>query len=404
MSKLKINMLGEFSINDGQTVISSTNNRSKKVWSLIAFLIFHRDRAVTQKELADLFWGEEGVDVNSTGALKTLLYRARTELDKLFDGAGKTFINYNGSGYCWNSEVPVFVDCDEFERVLTNIEECSLDEIINAFELFQGDFLEGMTSEFWVMPVSSYYHNLFIDSLGNVIPQMLDAGRCEEAMGLCRIATNIEPYNEDVHRLYMQACISGGNQKKAVEIYQKLSERLISELGVIASEDTRGLYYEATKTINLSSITIDVLKDQLKEISDRPGALVCEYDFFKILYQSMARSIMRSGIAVHIALISVSEKKTEITPKKLEKWMPCLEDTICRSLRRGDTLAKCSISQYVIMLPRATYENSCLVCERIIRSFNKKYTHSDFDLNYVVCPIEPDDKESFQWIREPMDN
>ncbi|MBE6895668.1 MAG: hypothetical protein E7477_01085 [Ruminococcaceae bacterium] len=404
MKKIVVNMFGGFSIREGDTTVSNMNNRSKKVWSLIAFLIYHRDRVCSQKELIDLFWNEEGIDVNSNGALKTLLYRARAELDKLFDGAGKSLIQYNGSGYYWNNEVETFVDCDKFEEVISDIENSSLDEIIEALDLFQGDFLEGMNSEFWVMSLSTYYHNLFIDCLSKVIPIMIDAGKFDEALSFCRIATNIEPYNEEVHRFYMQTCIASGNQKKAVEIYQKLSERLISELGVIASEETRSLYYEATKTINLSSITIDLLKGQLREMSDRPGALVCEYDFFKVLYYSMARSIMRSGIAVHVALISVTEKKIELTPKKLEKVMPYLEDTICRSLRRGDTLAKCSISQYVIMLPRATYENSCAVCERIIRAFNKKYIHNDVNLTYAVCPIEPDDKESFQWIREPMDN
>ena len=218
------------------------------------------------------------------------------------------------------------------------------------------------------------------------------------------VASTIEPYNEEIHRLYMETYISCGEQKKAVEVYKKLSERLLSELGVIPSDETREIYYEAIKTNNLHSITVDTLQSQLREISDRPGALVCEYDFFRVLYYSMARSIMRNGIAVHIALISVVEKKGELSPKKLERVMPCVEDTICRSLRRGDSVAKCSVSQYVIMLPRANYENSCMVCERIIRSFNKKYSHSDVSLNYAVCPIEPDDKESFQWIRDPSVN
>jgi hypothetical protein len=132
------------------------------------------------------------------------------------------------------------------------------------------------------------------------------------------------------------------------------------------------------------------------------GALICEYDFFRVLYFSMARSVMRSGIAVHIALISAVDKNGELPLKKIEKVMPNVEDVIQHSLRRGDSAARCSASQYVIMLPRANYENTCMVCERIIKAYYKKYARNDVMLRYEVRALEPDDKENFQWIREPL--
>jgi hypothetical protein len=142
----------------------------------------------------------------------------------------------------------------------------------------------------------------------------------------------------------------------------------------------------------------------LKESSEKTGALICEYDFFRVLYYSMARSVMRNGIAVHIALISAVDKDGELPLRKLERVMPNVENVIRQSLRRGDSAAKCSVSQYVIMLPRANYENSCMVCERIIKSYYKKFTRADAQLRYEVCPLEPDDKENYQWIRDTSDN
>jgi GGDEF domain-containing protein len=79
--------------------------------------------------------------------------------------------------------------------------------------------------------------------------------------------------------------------------------------------------------------------------------------------------------------------------------MANLEDTIRRSLRRGDSASRCSASQYVIMLPRANYENSCMVCDRILKSYVKNYSYPDAEFRYEVFPIQPDEKESFQWIR-----
>ncbi len=404
MNRLKVNMFGDFSIYEGEKHISCKENRSRKVWSLIAYLIYNRERVISPKELIDVIWSEEDKDINYNGALKTLLYRARAELDNLNDGFGKRCILFNGEGYSWNNEISVFVDCEDFESVAVNIETRSLDDIIRVMKYFQRDFLDCISTEFWVMPIATYFRNLFIDSLRTIVPSLIEKFFYDEALEFCQVAVNVEPYNEEVYQLYMKVCISCGMLKKAAGIYQRLSEKLISELGVIASEETRSLYHEAIKTNNLNPITVDTLREQLRESSDKPGALVCEYDFFKVLYYSMARSIMRTGFAVHIALISVVTKNEEIPPQKLDKLMMYVEGVICRSLRRGDSVARCSISQYVIMLPRADYENSCMVCERIVKLYNKKNIHNNATLSYSVCPIEPDDKENFQWIREPLDN
>lgn len=404
MNKLHINMLGEFSISETNYNISNTNNRSRKVWSLIAYLVYHRGNVIKQNELISRLWGENQVGNNPSGALKTLLYRARAELDNLWDGAGKQLILSSGDGYCWNDAFEVFIDCEEFEQLALENSSLSLDEQVNLLMLYQGDFLEKMSSELWVMPIASYYHNLFIRSLQRIVPQMIEAQRFNEALRFCSIASRIEPYNEEIHCLYMQTYLAYGKQKKAIDIYEALSARLLSDLGVIPSEATRAVYHEAVKTHNSYTISIETLQSQLREDSEELGALVCEYDFFRVLYYSMARSIMRSGIAVHIALISAVGKHGDLPLKKIEKVMPNVEDAIQHSLRRGDSAARCSASQYVIMLPRANYENSCMVCERIIKAYYRKYARNDALLRYEVRALEPDDKENFQWVREPSNN
>ena len=41
------------------------------------------------------------------------------------------------------------------------------------------------------------------------------------------------------------------------------------------------------------------------------------------------------------------------------------------------------------MLPQSNYENSCMVCERVIRAFNRQYPHAPLHLRYSVQPLEP---------------
>jgi hypothetical protein len=165
------------------------------------------------------------------------------------------------------------------------------------------------------------------------------------------------------------------------------------------------LYHEAIKSSNEFAISVEMLQDQLKEVNDIGGALICEFDFFRVLCHSMTRSILRSGIAVHLALITMRGKKvTEHDTNRWSKLQADLQDVLRLSLRRGDSLARCSASQYVIMLPRANYENSCMVCERIIRAYYQKHSRLDVDLRYDVFPIELDDKENLKWMNGSFTN
>ena len=59
------------------------------------------------------------------------------------------------------------------------------------------------------------------------------------------------------------------------------------------------------------------------------------------------------------------------------------------SAPRGDTISRCSLSQYIIMLPKANYENSCMVCRRVLTAFQKAHPHVTAKINYMVQPLTP---------------
>ena len=55
---LHVQMLGTFSITLGEARVDDSSNRSKKIWLLLAYLIYNRDRTVSQEELIRLLWGD----------------------------------------------------------------------------------------------------------------------------------------------------------------------------------------------------------------------------------------------------------------------------------------------------------------------------------------------------------
>ena len=69
-------MLGEFSVTYGENRITEQSKRSKKMWTLLQFLIANHNRDISQSELINLLWGEKSSE-NPVGALKTSLHRLR---------------------------------------------------------------------------------------------------------------------------------------------------------------------------------------------------------------------------------------------------------------------------------------------------------------------------------------
>lgn len=96
IDKIRVQMLGRFCIGAGDREIDNSGDRSHKVWLLLAYMIYDRDRAITQEDLIRLLWGEEESSSNPLNALKTMFHRVRTTLNQLDSSAGHELIVRRG--------------------------------------------------------------------------------------------------------------------------------------------------------------------------------------------------------------------------------------------------------------------------------------------------------------------
>ena len=394
MDALHIQMLGEFSLTSEHQRLSDQDNRTRKVWLVLAYLIYNRHRPVPQAELVELLWGDSPRGSNPAGALKTTFHRVRTTLDRLWPTAGHDLVKRQEGGYIWNSECPMTLDLDEFDRLLQEeaaSEDAQLRAYLRLLELYQGEFLSGLSSEPWVLPIAAYYHNQYVDVLHRTLPMLYQRGRLDEVIQLCRRADDLAPYNEDAPYYLMRALMDQDDARGAAAVYETFSEQLFDTFGVLPSEELRTLYHQASRSYSHHTLSMEDVADFLSEGEETlPGALMCDYDFFAVVCRSVSRSLSRMGIAAHIALLSVvAEDGGEVSKRSLPRVMENLEEQIRTNLRRGDAAALCSASQYVLMLPQANYENSCMVCSRIIKSFQRKYPHSPASFHFTVYPLRP---------------
>lgn len=390
---LQVRMLGDFSISSGSAAISSGSDRSKKLWLLIAYLICRRGASAPPEELIDLLWGGSPKGTNPANALKTLCHRARTLLNQLGGSTGHDLLLRQESGYAWNTEIPIEVDADRFAALCQSAagaddEEARLAYLLEAVELYRGDFLEKLSSELWVLPISAYYHRLYAACAQEALSLLEARSRWEEAASLCRAALKQEPCSEGFCRGLMTALIRMGDQQGAVEVYAEIRERLMTELGILPSDELRNLHQEALRSAAPQALSAGTLLTQLQE-SPSGGALICDYDFFRTIYQANARMSERSGDAAHLVLVSVTGAAGAMPPRSLDRVMDHLQEILRLCLRRGDTAARCSASQFAVLLPQANYENSQMVCQRISRAFSRQYPHSPARLRTDIQPLDP---------------
>lgn len=391
---LQIQVLGKFTLQYGQTTVSDEDDRSRKMWTVLAYLIYHREKAISQQELVDLCWGEDTRSSDPHNALKSVIHRIRSTLDKLQDGLGKALLRRKSGCYTWNTDIPLRVDAEEFEALCHQAEalegEARLETYQQALALYANDLLPKLSSELWLVPLVTYYHRLYLQATETCLLLLEQQERMQEAILLARQAVRVEPYQEALYAHLIRALLKIGNQKGAIAVYEEMSELFFSNFGVMPSDELRALYREATRTVNNHALSMEDLREQLKEDQVTGGAMLCAYDFFKILYHAQARMMARTGSAVHLCLLSVAAKDGSELPKRsLDRAMENLQEMIRQNLRKGDIASQCSVSQYAILLPRANYENSHMVANRLMTAFYRRYPHSPARLRCVVQPLEP---------------
>ena len=315
-------------------------------------------------------------------------------LNQLGDGAGHRLIVRRDGHYAWNTDIPLCLDVEEFERLCAQAAaesgDAGLETYLCALNLYRGDFLPKLAMEPWVMPIPAYYHQMYLSAVERTLCLLEERGQRERVAGIAEQALKIEPYGENLYRHLMRGRLAMGDRAGTAAAYEEMSGLLSTAFGIMPSEESRRLYRAASREVNSDAVLITAVLERLREPMQAKGAISCEYDFFKLLYQAQARSIIRSGETVRVALLSLrGYGRKELSRRSLELAMKNLREMVIRDLRQGDVAAQCSPSRFILMLPQANYENSCAVCRRVIKAFNRKYPHSPANIHCSVQPMEP---------------
>lgn len=393
---LQVQLFDHFCMYDEVHRLDEKGIRSEMVLKLLTYMICHRGKVLSVQELTEALW-EEDESSHPAGALKNLVYRMRTILKSVWPEMD--FIETGRGSYQWNPEVELEVDAEQFEKLCFPAEGESDEEKAErqrkAAAVYKGMFLPGLTDQYWITALSSYYHSMYLTAVKE-LAEYLEAHRMyPELEELMQHAVRLDVLDEDLYCWLIRALIGENKQKLAAEYYHRAVELLYEHLGVRPSDQLQEIYSELMKQQHDYETDLRVIQEDLKEESERKGAFYCEYGVFRKAYELEARRAGRMGISVWLSLISlypsesVDEESAEYR-KIINKGMEQMEKVLLDSLRQGDVVTRYSASQFIVLLPACQYENARKVLDRIQYRFYSVDRKGRIKIQYSLDEMELD--------------
>ncbi len=204
--------------------------------SLLAYLILHRDRAVTRQQIAFTFWPNTSEKQARTN-LRQLLHHTRNAIDK-FDrlvDVGKGTIH-------WRDAPALSCDLITFatliaEAALTTLEEEKISLLTGAVEQYTGDLLSDSYAD-WLLPYREQYRQQFHTALTTLITLHSSTHSIDAAIACAQRLLSSDPLHEATYRMLMELYMRSGNRALAVRTYHDCTTLLQTELGVEPSAET----------------------------------------------------------------------------------------------------------------------------------------------------------------------
>ncbi len=374
IEKIKITMLGGLSVTvDGVSMLDS-NSKVNKPWQVFCFLVLNRSVPSAPTRLISNLWPDENL-TDPGNVLKNTVYALRREFKNL-DPQSESPILFENGGYLCNPDISFEVDCDLFEQYSRAAADArgekKLEILHNAVELYKGELLPQLENEVWVMPLALYYRKQFAECVSELCTILQESGRYSELLTMATSASQVDPLEELYYLYTFRALYALGMHRVIIPTYHKTSRIFSEELGTTLSAEIREIFEASSERVDSIEQDIMIIKDDLREVAkdNRPirGPLYCTYDVFKYLYQMVARSSERSGSKVIILLLSLkSEKEGEqLSSNTFSVAMNQIKNAVLGGLlRRSDTVARYSKSQYIIMLSVDQPSGAETVMERI---------------------------------------
>jgi DNA-binding SARP family transcriptional activator len=230
----------------------------RRAIALLAYLITHRERALSRAALAERFWPDQD-DEDARAALRRHLHRVLSALPPAPDSA--PWVIADKTTIRWNAGAPATIDTLEFERLGASGDRAG------AIALYRGDFLEEFYDE-WIVPERERLRERAASYLAALIDEHRRALDYQSAIGYAQTLLRLDPLREDAIRRLMSLRFAAGDRSGALAEFEAFRKRLREELATEAMPETVALRERIAK----NELALDVGEDAAARVTrTHPG-------------------------------------------------------------------------------------------------------------------------------------
>ena len=196
---------------------------------LAAYLLLHRDEAVSRSFLAFTLWANDSEET-ALAELRRYIYLLNKTLPRAPDDA--PWIRADDDVVRWDGAASMRLDVAEFERL-----SAAPSGYAEAVKLYAGDLLEDAYDD-WLLPHRERLRALYFADLVGLIAEHRGARDFKRAAAYATQLLSADPWREDVVRLLMACRYESGDAAGALAAFDAFAKRLRSELGVEPMPET----------------------------------------------------------------------------------------------------------------------------------------------------------------------
>ncbi|MBN2797124.1 MAG: tetratricopeptide repeat protein [Clostridia bacterium] len=199
----------------------------KKADALFYYLLL--TKKTTRDHLVNLFWADSEDNVAKKN-LRNAIYIIKKHI------GAEVFISPRRSMIEINPDIEISLDVDLFLAPQQNL------------SAYQGSLLEGLNLkgcenfENWLMTQRQYYEGLYIQKTLRLAEDKFEQKAYNEVESLCKKLMKIDPFDEEVYRMLMEAYYHSGRYDKSLSIFEELVKLLDDELAISPDAETYALY------------------------------------------------------------------------------------------------------------------------------------------------------------------
>ncbi len=396
--RLYIHTLGDFDIKiEGQSLLKESS-RSYKLIRLLEYFITFKGRKLLPETIIENLW-QDNESNDPKNVLRTQIFRLRQTMKNMLpehlDIAEYFNINFNNGYYTFEPGKFTVLDTAEFERLIeqgesrrsVNVDE-SIELFFKAVKLYKGPYLSENSYEAWLVPMRNHYSRLYLQTILKLVEMLNEKEAYARIIELCEEAIIIEPYEESLHICLIEAMLKTGQIRNAMSHYEYIEALLSKELGVKYSPGLKKIfrkiqsYYDEKSESNIENINAKLEENSLN------GALLCDSEYFKFLYNIAKRKGLRDSVVDYMSLITLNyDEKAMKSEEELKKFVKAMSSVLEKSLRKGDVYSYWNDKQILVMLHGAREDSLEKVETRIRNNFNSVVFQGNCKLLIEFMPL-----------------